>query len=149
MRSVEHASRVTRSFDWWYVPRRTSLGGSMLRYVTSLAVVLASSLVVLPAAADVRPGMKIDQSNADEVQSLLPPEIYEHYKKGEYTNAVVDFPDSKFQWDDGYEAATAHNRENLVLSPEKQPVDKTTGKRPDYITGQPFPDIKESDPDAG
>ena len=36
-----------------------------------------------------------------------------------------------------------------MLSPEKQPVDKDTGKRPDYITGQPFPDIRQDDPDAG
>src|SRR5262245_39086431 len=115
-------------------------------------VVLALTLdLLVPASprAEIRPGMVIDQSSADETKDLLPPEIYEHYKKGEYTNSVVDFPDSKFQWDDGYEAATAHNRDNLVLSPEKQPVDKATGKRPDYITGRPFPAIKESDPDAG
>ena len=120
----------------------------MVRNLMMLAIALGLA-GSLPAAAEVRPGMTIDQSTADETKNLLPPEIYEHYKKGEYTNAVVDFPDSKFEWDDGYAEATARNRENLVLSPEKQPVDKATGKRPDYITGQPFPEIKEDDPDAG
>jgi hypothetical protein len=107
--------------------------------------------LIVPASpwAELRPGMVIDQSTADETKDLLPPEIYEHYKKGEYTNGVVDFPDSKFQWDDGYAEATEHNRQNLVLSPEKQPVDKASGKRPDYISGQPFPDIRQEDPDAG
>jgi len=93
--------------------------------------------------------MTLDQSTADQAKDLLPPEIYDHYKKGEYTNAIVDFPDSKFQWDDGYDKATEWNRAHLVLSPEKQPVDKDTGKRPDYIMGRPFPDISQDDPDAG
>ena len=116
---------------------------------TTLAVALGLA-VPGPIRAEVRPGMMLDQSNADEAKDLLPPEIYEHYKKGEYTNPVVDFPNSKFQWDDGYAEATERNREHLVARrPSKQPVDKDTGKRPDYITGQPFPDIREDDPDAG
>ena len=81
-----------------------------------------------------------------EVASVV--RIYNHYKKGEYTNRVVDFPDSKFQWDDGYQAASEWNREHVTLGASKQPVDKATGKRPEYLTGRPFPDIREDDPDA-
>jgi uncharacterized protein DUF1329 len=109
------------------------------------AALLAAGL----AHAELKAGTTLDQSNAGEAKDLLPPEIQRHYEKGEYKNAIVDFPDAKFQWDDGHDEASKWNREHLVLSPDKQPVDKDTGKRPDYITGTPFPDIKEDDADAG
>jgi hypothetical protein len=109
----------------------------------------AASMPPLRARAEVAPGMTIDQTTADQAKDLLPPEIYSHYKKGEYTQRVVDFPNAKFQWDDGYEEASRWNREHLTLDAENQPVDKDTGKRPAYITGRPFPDIREDDPGAG
>ena len=121
----------------------------MLKTALIALSILAASMPPPRVRAAVAPGMTLDQSTADQAKDLLPPEIYDHYKKGEYTNAIVDFPDSKFQWDDGYEKATDFNREHLVMSPEKQPVDKTTGVRPDYILGRPFPDIRQDDPDAG
>src|SRR5689334_7263838 len=118
----------------------------------SLLVLLgcAAALVASPAtAAEPGPGTAIDEHNADDVKDLLPPEIYSHYKKGEYTNKLVEFPDTAFQWDDGYAEATQWNREHVILDANKQPVDRETGKRPDYISGQPFPGIKEDDPDGG
>jgi hypothetical protein len=110
------------------------------------------SLLLLPttrSGADLAPGTTLDQSNADEAANLLPPEILAHYKKGEYKNQIVEFPDSVFQWDDGHAEATEWNRQHLTIGPTKEPVDKDTGKRPDYITGTPFPDIRQDDPDAG
>ena len=64
---------------------------------TALVVLslLAASVPALRVGAAVTPGMTLDQSTADQAKDLLPPEIYDHYKKGEYTNAVVDFPDSR------------------------------------------------------
>ena len=61
---------------------------------TALVVLslLAASVPALRVGAAVTPGMTLDQSTADQAKDLLPPEIYDHYKKGEYTNAVVDFP---------------------------------------------------------
>jgi len=113
-------------------------------------IMLALALASAPfAAAELGPGATIDQATADEAKPLLPPEIYSHYKKGEYTNKVVDFPDSAFKRDDGFDTASQWNREHLTLDADKQPVDKDTHKRPDYITGNPFPDIREDDPDAG
>jgi hypothetical protein len=110
----------------------------------------AAALVAAPAtAAEPAPGTMIDEHNADDVKDLLPSEIYNHYKKGEYTNKLVEFPNSAFQWDDGYAEASQWNREHLILDANKQPVDRDTGKRPDYIFGQPFPGIKDDDPDGG
>src|SRR4029450_13479353 len=74
-----------------------------------------------------------------QVKDLLPPEIYKHYKNGDYTNAVVDFPAGRFRWDDGFDEATRQNGERLALDDDKQPVDKATMKRPDYLAGTPFP----------
>jgi hypothetical protein len=114
-----------------------------------VTLLLAAAVAAAPAlAGPVAAGTTLDQSTADDAKDLLPSEIYAHYKKGEYTNPVVDFPDAAFQWDDGIPEANAWNRDHIVLDANKQPVDKDTGKRPDYITGHPFPDIREDDPDA-
>jgi Protein of unknown function (DUF1329) len=108
----------------------------------------AALLLLFLMATTVRAETVLDQSTADQAKDLLPPEIQTHYAKGEYTNRIVDFPDSKFQWDDGYADASEWNRAHLGLDASKQPIDKDTGKRPDYITGHPFPDIRTDDPDA-
>jgi hypothetical protein len=117
-----------------------------LRTITLITCVAAWTA---PARAELKPGMTLNQDTCEEAKDLLPPEIYEHYQKGEYTNPIVEFPDSAFHWDDGFAEATQWNREHLILDASKQPVDKDTGKRPDYITGHPFPDIRADDPDAG
>jgi hypothetical protein len=62
---------------------------------------------------------------------------------------VVDFPDTRWAWDDGFAEATKWNGEHLVLDEHKSPIDKETRKRPDYIRGLPFPDIRADDPEAG
>ena len=117
----------------------------------SLTLVLVATLCVVPpvAQADVSPGMMVDASTAEQVKDLLPPEIYQHYKKGEYRNRVIDFPDSKFKFDDEFLAASEKNRTGIALDEHKQPIDVATGKRPEYLIGLPFPDIDENDPDAG
>jgi hypothetical protein len=91
----------------------------------------------------------IDQSTADSVADMLPPEILKHYQDGSYKNPIVDFPATKFRWDDGFDEATKRNGETLVLDENKQPVDKNTKQRPEYLTGLPFPSIREDDPEAG
>ncbi len=117
---------------------------------TSLLVLVLCGALLTPSGvrAELAVGTMLDQSNAEEAKDLLPPEIYEHYKKGEYANVIVDYPNSAFQWDDTHAAATEWNRQHLTLDENKQPVDKDTGKKPDYITGTLFPEIKEDDPDA-
>jgi uncharacterized protein DUF1329 len=106
-------------------------------------------LAVATAHAEVAPGTMIDKSTAAQVKDLLPPEIFHHYETGEYKNPIVDFPDTKFRWDDGFDEATKRNGETLVLDENKQPVDKTTKARPEYIQGLPFPNISQDDPEGG
>ena len=119
-----------------------------MRFTTGLAVAFGLVLAAASARA-LEPGTMVDQGNVDEVKDLLPPEIYNHYKKGDYTNRLVAFPDSVFRWDDGFDEATKKNGEHLVLDEHKSPIDKDSGKRPDYLQGLPFPNIDPNDPDAG
>src|SRR5262249_24733502 len=115
-----------------------------------LAIGLCLGFFGSAAATDnLAPGAMLDTSTAEQAKDLLPPEIYEHFKKGDYYNPVVEFPNSRFAWDDGFAEATEWNRQHLVLDEHRSPIDKTTGKRPDYIQGLPFPDIRQDDPDAG
>ena len=113
-----------------------------------IAVAVATGIAAAPGYA-LEPGAMVDQSTVDQVKDLLPPEVYNHFKKGDYTNKLVDFPDARWSWDDGFEEATRRNGERLVLDEHKSPIDKDTKKRPDYIQGLPFPVIDEKDPDAG
>jgi hypothetical protein len=121
----------------------------MRRALAGLAVGVVLGVGAVAGAADPQPGTMLDQSTAGQAEGLLPPEILKHFKNGDYMNKVVEFPSSRWSWDDGFMEATKRNGETLALDEHKSPVDKTTGKRPDYITGLPFPDIRESDPDAG
>jgi hypothetical protein len=111
-----------------------------------LAGVLGSAATALAQPA---PGTMIDQSTAGQVADMLPPEILKHYQAGDYKNPIVDFPNTKFRWDDGFDEATKRNADTIVLDESKQPVDKTTRQRPEYLQGLPFPNIDQTDPDAG
>jgi len=118
----------------------------MRKTLAGLAMsVLLGSVVAVGAEPAV--GTRIDASTADQVQDLLPPEIYQHFKKGDYSNTLIEFSNDRWGWDDGFVEATKANGERLTLDASKQPVDKTTGQRPEYITGLPFPAIDQTDPD--
>ncbi len=119
--------------------------------VTALALGLVIGITAGPCerAEAIEAGTMVDQSNVDQVKDQLPPEIYNHFKKGEYANKLVDVPNSRWGWDDGFAEATKWNAEHLVLDEHKSPIDKDTRTRPDYIRGLPFPDIREDDPEAG
>jgi len=113
-------------------------------WVLALTIGLA-----LPARAELQPGMMLDQATAEQAKELLPPEILKHYQDGDYKNPVVDFPSSRFRWDDGFDEAIKRNAETLILDEHKEPVDRTTKQRPAYITGIPFPTVQADDPDGG
>src|SRR5262245_33266964 len=127
---------------------RGERGVAMIR-VLAVFIAVVIGVAANRAGAEVAPGTTIDQSTADQVKDLLPPEILKHYKNGEYVNRAVDFPNGRFRWDDGFDQATRQNGETPVLDENKQPVDRSTHKRPDYLTGIPLPTISESDPDGG
>jgi hypothetical protein len=120
----------------------------MVGTLVAVAVVMIG-FAGIPARAELTAGTMVQQSNADQADGLLPPEILKHYKGGDYMNQIVDFPSGRFRWDDGFDAATRQNAERIILDESKAPVDRTTMKQPEYLTGLPFPDIREDDPDGG
>src|SRR5437016_13807615 len=98
---------------------------------------LAAGLWLVPAAtgAAIEPGTMVDQSNADEVKDLLPPEIYKHFKNGDYMNKLVDFPNSKWAGGDGFDEDTKWNGEHIVLHEHRSPLDESTRKRHQLLPG--------------
>src|SRR2546427_645838 len=122
---------------------------ALTRLALGAFVGLAVGLAAVHVGATLAPGTTLDRTTAEEAKDLLPPEILRHYQNGDYRSTVVEFPNSRWRWDDGFEEASRWNGEHLVLDEHKSPVDKASGKRPEYITGLPFPDIREDDPDAG
>src|SRR5437879_2481886 len=89
----------------------------MRNVLAGLGLCLALGWVASAAAADgLAPGAMLDATTADQAKDLLPPEVYDHFKKGDYYNKVVDFPNSRYSWDDGFAEATEWNRQHLVLA---------------------------------
>ena len=122
--------------------RKALVAGGLLTGMTML--------VALPVRAQLKPGTTLDQSTVGQVEEgMLPPEVKKHFENGDYRNPVVDFPNTRFKWDNGFDEASKRNAETIVLDEQKQPVDKTTGKRPEYLTGLPFPNISQEDPEGG
>jgi len=107
-----------------------------------------------PVGKEIAPGLKVgdmlDASNADAAKDLLPPEIWGHYKKGEYYNKIDSWPKGIIHFDKSFEEATKTNVGKYAVDPTSHTiVEAGSGNQPEYIYGLPFPDVKEGDPDAG
>ncbi len=122
-----------------------------MRMLVRLSVSALFAAVVctpLTVGAQLKAGDVLGADNAQLAEGLLPPEILDHYKKGEYSNPIVDWPDSAYAWPTDFEAATKANEGKYEIGPAGQVVEKATGKQPDFIIGFPFPTIDEKDPQA-
>jgi hypothetical protein len=123
--------------------------------VTVMAVALGLLLVApgrgfatdVASNGAIAPGEVLDKSNWQKAEGLLPPEILRHYKDGEYINQVIEW-DGKQEYEPAWHEAVKWNRENLTVDENGTILDKTTGKKPPYIMGYPFPDIDTKDPQA-
>ena len=73
---------------------------------TALAILAVGGVSALAAAADapasaataLKPGDVLDSSNWELAKDLLPPEVLDHYRTGEYTNPIVDWPADMYTW---------------------------------------------------
>ncbi len=95
------------------------------------------------------PGMELNKETAHLAEGLMPAEVLDFYKKGEFTNKIVDWPVGQYKWDDEFLAGSKQNALSLEVDAEGGIVDKATGKFPEYIYGYPFPNIDSKDPNAG
>ena len=73
------------------------------------AAVLLGAAFAARAADGLKPGDTLDQSTWQQAEGLLPPEILEHYKKGEYVNRIADWPASKYTMAPDFRAGTEGN----------------------------------------
>ena len=98
--------------------------------------------------AGLKAGDVLGKDNADLAKDLLPPEILRHYKNGQYTNKIIEWPLGIYKWDPGFKTASEANASKFTISPEGTVLDKATGKQPPFIYGLPFDKIDPKDPDA-
>jgi hypothetical protein len=118
------------------------------------ALMLAAGMLLL--GADARAGddqpWTLDANNWQEGKDLLPDPVVKHLQKGEYWFKVVPVDPQKFHhnYSKAFWDATESNEGKYDLDEKTCGIkDKTTGKNPDFVFGQPFPKIDKSDPKAG
>src|SRR3972149_4511909 len=119
---------------------------------TALAGVIACCLLASRGAATLQDGDVLGPDNWVEAQGLLPEEILDHYRKGEYINRIADHTQPGYISIDNppdFREASRTNRGRYELSPLGSIIDRNTGKQPGFIFGLPFPDIDPADAQAG
>jgi hypothetical protein len=127
----------------------------LARFLLVASLLLRSTAVVADAPdeagppAGLAPGSVLSQQNWRQAEGLLPPEVLEHYKRGEYQNEIADWPLGVYRWQPDFLASTEQNRGRFKLSEQGTIVDKESGQQPSYIYGFPFPDVDPDDPEAG
>lgn len=124
-----------------------------LRRTLGLLVVTALSLwLPRPAPGELRDGDVLGPANWSEAQGLLPDEILDHYRQGEYSNTILDINRPGYrslQLPQDFQDASRANRGRYVLSPAGSILDAASQEPPRYILGLPFPEIDPQDPQAG
>jgi hypothetical protein len=127
----------------------------MRRYVAGTAVICVLAGIGLLAATSHGPSIKdgdvLGPSNWQAASNLLPDEILEHYRRGEYRNQVMDIERPSYlsiHLPPDFQAASRANRGRYRLDAYGAIVDATTDGQPRYIMGFPFPDVTATDPEA-
>jgi hypothetical protein len=133
--------------------RRTST----VLLATALAILALGGVGSVAAAADspataptaLKPGDVLDSSNWELAKDLLPPEVLDHYRTGEYTNPIVDWPADVYTWPPDFRAGSEKNAGQFDVGADGGIIEKGSGKQPEYVLGFPFPIIDAADPNAG
>lgn len=121
------------------------------RATAALLLALVLTHTAIAGAADagaLTPGTVLGPDNWQAAQELLPPEILKHYEKGDYRNAIVDYPVGSARWEPSWVEATEKNAGQLDVNEIGTVVYKGSGEQPDYLYGIPFPTIDPNDPKA-
>lgn len=101
------------------------------------------------AEVGLRAGDTLSRQNGALAEGLLPSEILDAYKRGDWTNKIADWPDGKMVHEKEFDEGTKANAENLTVDASGGIVDKRTGRQPERIIGFPFPKIEPGDANAG
>lgn len=126
---------------------RARLGGMFFLLLVAYAVAVPRT-----ANGKLKDGDVLGPSNWTEAKDLLPQEILEHYRNGEYVNQIADITLPGYrsiQLPPDFQQASRANRGRYELSEAGSIIDRRSGRQPRHIVGLPFPDIDPRDPQAG
>jgi len=138
----------------WPVLRRTRGRSSCMtlpRLLVLAALATALAVAAQAPAVELTDGTTLGPDTWEAAQRLLPDEILEHYRTGEYLNRIMEIDRPGYlsiKQPAAFQEATKANRDKYALSPQGSIIDKATGAQPAYITGFPFPDIDPQEPQA-
>lgn len=122
----------------------------MIRAKVHACLVVVPWLLVFAAVqgrCDVSPGDVIDTTSWEKVVGLLPDEIIDWIKKGDFVIRVGQLEYKPAECLPPHAVkALEENKGKYSLDENDSIVDKETGKRVDKIVGHPFPEIDPRDP---
>ncbi len=136
----------------------------MRRIRTAMALAAAAALLAsgsalakwettTPDNAEAMKGAwKLDKTNWQKAEGLLPDVVLKRVKSGDYTFTVVPLDDQKFKenFSASFWAASEANEGKYDLDPETCGLKyKESGEVPDWVFGKPFPRVDPKDPMAG
>ncbi len=100
------------------------------------------------AEASVKPGDIINKTNWEKAKGLLPEQILDTVKNGDWILEIGEF-EYDHDYTDAYYELSARNEGKYTLGDKKEVLDISTGKYPLVLMGMPFPNIDmKNDPDG-
>ncbi len=147
----EQGMRTKKAAFWDSTWRRSET--TTMRYRCLAMLLLAPCLLLLRASqglCDVSPGDVLDKTNWEKAEGLMPEEIVDWIKKGDFVLEVgeLSYNPRDYLPPHGLRASS-ENRGKYVLDEDDWIVEKETGKRGARVIGHPFPEIDPKDPKAG
>jgi hypothetical protein len=100
---------------------------------------------------ELRDGDELGPANAEAAGDLLPDEILDHYRRGEYRNRIIELGGAgqlSLAHPPDFQEASRANRGRYRLAPDGSVVEVATGQQPPFIFGLPFDDVDATDPEA-
>jgi hypothetical protein len=113
--------------------------------------VSAGLIATLRTGPPLRDGEELGPTNAEAARGLLPEEILEHYRRGEYRNRIMELGGPghlSLELPPDLQEASRANRGRYRLAPDGAIVEVATGRQPPFLYGLPFADVGASDPEA-
>lgn len=100
-------------------------------------------------AAPTAPVTVLNAQTWETAKGLLPDELLERYKNGDWSHEIRQPPASTHLADDDFIAAGPKNAGRFAVGPDGGIIEIATGKQPAFIYGPPFPTVDANDPQAG
>jgi hypothetical protein len=121
--------------------------------VSAIIVAMLLSIISTPsrAAGLLGDGEVLGPDSWEQARNLLPDEILDHYRTGDYRNRIMDVERPGYRTlrnPPPFEEASRTNRGRFDLTAAGSIIERATGQPPEHIFGLPFPEIEPSDPEA-